>query len=112
MAPFLVGAGDDGFVSEEFLELAADCGCVVVAGDFAFDLGENDVTIVAFGGFGVGGGGGVDVLFVGRGVVLRRGLGVGFFAIRCGGWAAGTTRCFGHCGGLMAVDELRGLTPA
>ena len=80
MAPFLVGAGDGGFVGEEFFELAAYGGCVVVAGDFAFDFGEDDVTVVAFGG--VGGGDGIDVLFVSRGgVVLGGGFGVGFFAI-------------------------------
>ena len=109
MAPFLVGAGNGGFVGEELLELAAYCGCVVVAGDFAFDFVEDDVAVVACGGFGGGGGGrdGVDVLFVSRGVgVLRGGFGVGFFAVRRGGWAAGTTRCFGHCGSLMVIGEL------
>lgn len=83
MAPFLVGAGNGGFVGKELFELAAHCGCVVVAGDFAFDFGEDDVAVVAFGGVGGGGGGGdgVDVFFVSCGVVLRGGLGVGFFAI-------------------------------
>ena len=83
MAPFLVGAGNGGFVGKKLFELAAHCGCVVVAGDFAFDFGEKDVAVVAFGGFGGGGGGGdgVDVLFVSCGVVLRGGFGVGFFAI-------------------------------
>ena len=84
MAPFLVGARNGGFVGKELLELAAHCGCVVVARDFAFDLVEKDVAVVAFGGFGGGGRGrdGVDVLFVGRGVVvLRGGFGVGLFAV-------------------------------
>ena len=109
MAPFLVGARNGGFLGKELLELAAHCGCVVVARDFTFDLVENDVAVVAFGGFGRGlrGRDGVDVLFVSCGVVaLRGGFGVGFFAVRCGGWAAGTTRCFGHCGSLMVVGEL------
>ena len=81
LAPFLVGAGNGGFVGKEFFELAADCGCVVVAGDFVFDFGEDDVAVVACGGFGGGGGGGVDVLFVGCGGVFRGGFCVGFFAI-------------------------------
>ena len=109
MAPFLVDARNGGFVGKELLELAAHCGCVVIAGDFAFDFVENDVAVVAFGDFGGGGGGrdGVDVLFVSRGVVvLRGGFGVRFFAVRCGGWTAGTTCCFGHCGSLMVIGEL------
>ena len=84
MAPFLVGARNGGFVGKELFELAPHCGCVVVAGDFAFDLVENDVAVVAFRRFGGGGRGrdGVDVLFVSRGVVvLRGGFGVGFFAV-------------------------------
>ena len=109
MAPFLVSARNGSFVGKELLELAADCGCVVVAGDFAFDLVEDDIAVVAFGGFWGGDRGrvGVDVLFVSRGaVVLRGGFGVGFFAVRCGGWTAGTTRCFGHCGSLLLTGEL------
>ena len=108
MAPFLVGARNGGFLGKELLELTAHCGCVVVAWDFAFDFVENDVAVVAFGGFGGGGRArdGVDVLFVSRGVVLKGGFGVGFFAVRCGGWAAGTTRCFGHRGSLMVIGEL------
>lgn len=81
MAPFLVGAGDGGFVGEELFELAPDSGCVVVAGDFAFDFGEGDVAVVGFGGFGGGGGGGVDVFFVSGGDCFGGGFGVGFFAI-------------------------------
>ena len=107
MAPFLVGARNGGFVGKELLELAAYCGCVVVAGDFAFDLVENDVAVVTFGNLGGRGRDRVDVLFVNRGVVvLRRGFGVGFFAVRRGGWTAGTTRCFGHCGSLLVSGGL------
>ena len=108
LAPFLVGAGNGGFLVKELLELAADCGCIVVAGDFAFDLVEDDVAVVTFEDLGGRGRSrdGIDVLFVSRGVVLRGGFGVGFFAVRCAGWTAGTTRCFGHCGSLMVVGEL------
>ena len=84
MAPFLVSARNNGFLGKELLELAAHCGCVVVARDFAFDLVENDVAVVALGGFGGGfrGRNGVDVLFVSGGVlILGGGFGVGFFAI-------------------------------
>lgn len=108
MAPFLVGAWNGGFLGKELLELAAYCGRVVVAGDFAFDFVENDVAVVDLGSFGGRSrrSDGVDVLFVSGGVVLRRGFGVRFFAIRCGGWTAGTTRCFGHCGSLLVIGEM------
>lgn len=111
MGPFLTGAGNGGFVGEEFLELAADGGCVVVAGDFAFQFIQGDVLIVAFvrlRGFGFGGGFGgrgvgVDVLFV-RLLFRRfgRGFGVWLTAIGGGFGPAGTGCCFGHFTRLTA----------
>ena len=38
LGPFLAGAGDGRFLREELLELAADSGCVVVAGNLFFDF--------------------------------------------------------------------------
>ena len=67
LVPFLaIRAGDGALVGDELVELAADGGCVVVAGDFAIDLFEFDGTVVVLDRRGGGGGVGVDVLFRSR----------------------------------------------
>lgn len=106
LVPFLaVRAGDGALVGDELVELAADRGRVIVAGDFAVDLFEFDGAVVMLvGGRGGGGGGiGVDVLLVGRVIAFvfgfGGGLGVGICPVGGGGGTAGATGCFRHFGG-------------
>ena len=102
MTPFLARDRDVCFFSEELLKLAPDGGSVVVAGDFAFNLVERDVTVIAaimFWLFRLLGllrslALGVDVLFVGG--VRGRGSGVRFRPIGGGLRTSGARRCFGH----------------
>lgn len=108
LVPFLaVRAGDGGLVGDELVELPADRGRVIVAGDFAVDLFEFDGAVVMLvggrGGGGGGGGIGLDVLFVGRVIAFvfgfGGGLGVGICPLGGGGGTAGATGCFRHFGG-------------
>jgi len=109
LTPFLARAGDGCLFSEELLKLAPDGGSVVVAGDFAFNLVERDVTVVAammFWLFRLLGllrslALGVDVLFVGG--VRGRGSGVRFRPIAGGLGTSGARRCFGHANGFVFV---------
>ncbi len=109
--PFLARAWDGAFVGDELVELATDGGRVVVTGDFAFDLFEFDIAVIALvgGGGGTRGGGvGVHVLFVCRalGFVFGGRFGVWGCPIGRGARAAGATSCFGHFDSWVAVGNV------
>lgn len=124
LRPFFIGARDILLVSQQLVELAADDGRVVVAGDFVVEFIEGDVAEVAV--LGLDFGDGFGELGFGRGFCVGVFLvGIGFAGGTLGGFGFGVrgdagvvvlgceSSGFRHVGTLQCVlRAIDGLTGA